>query len=408
MKDGPLTEKRKLRDSTPLWLDTPRISVLSRKTIPSTRHDVIIVGGGISGALAAHALADGKRSILILDRRLPVRGSSIASTAMIQHEIDVPLHQLRTMIGKSRADRVWQRSARAVLRLDEIVSSLRLSCSMERKKTLFLAGDELGSRALRSEFEARAEAGIEATLLDGSHVRDEYGIDRTAAILSDISASANPGQLTAGLLRDVRKRGAEIVSGIEVTDLKTHGDEVVLATADGHLLSAGHVVFCTGYEFLEKLGNAGHSIYSTWAISSRPKIALPQWLKSHLVWEASDPYLYFRTTRDGRLIAGGEDEKSPDAYRSDALLRKKSAVIMRKVAELIGYDPGKPDYSWAAAFGSTRTGLPMIGEVPGLKNVYSVMGFGGNGITFSQIAAEIVCAAVGGSTDPDAELFSFD
>lgn len=40
-----------------------------------------------------------------------------------------------------------------------------------------------------------------------------------------------------------------------------------------------------------------------------------------------------------------------------------------------------------------------------MKNVYAVMGFGGNGITFSQIAAEIVAAAVNGGTDPDADLF---
>lgn len=33
------------------------------------------------------------------DRRDPVRGRSTASTAMIQHEIDVPLHQLARMIG---------------------------------------------------------------------------------------------------------------------------------------------------------------------------------------------------------------------------------------------------------------------------------------------------------------------
>jgi glycine/D-amino acid oxidase-like deaminating enzyme len=45
--------------------------------------------------------------------------------------------------------------------------------------------------------------------------------------------------------------------------------------------------------------------------------------------------------------------------------------------------------------------------VPGLKNVFAVMGFGGNGITFSQIAAEIVSSAIAGHADADADLFAF-
>ena len=37
---------------------------------------------------------------LLLDRRQPLRGSTLASTAMIQHEIDVPLHRtLNTLLA---------------------------------------------------------------------------------------------------------------------------------------------------------------------------------------------------------------------------------------------------------------------------------------------------------------------
>lgn len=74
---------------------------------------------------------------------------------------------------------------------------------------------------------------------------------------------------------------------------------------------------------------------------------------------------------------------------------------------LIGCDVGKPEYRWAAAFGSTRPGIPMIGPVPGHSNVYAAMGYGGNGITFSKIAAEILSARIGGKLDDDADLFPF-
>ncbi|MNL52792.1 FAD dependent oxidoreductase [compost metagenome] len=108
------------------------------------------------------------------------------------------------------------------------------------------------------------------------------------------------------------------------------------------------------------------------------------------------------------MIVGGEDENNAKAYQSEAKLQSKAETIQRKVCKLLGFEIGPIDYRWAAAFGSTTTGLPLIGPVPGMQNVYCVMGFGGNGITFSQIAAEIVAAEVNGARDTDAMLFKLD
>lgn len=402
-----ITKQRKLHESRPLWAETPRIGVRAAHTPSRSDYDVIVVGAGISGALAAHALTGGRRSVLIVDRRAPVRGSTLASTAMIQHEIDIPLHKLAGLIGVRKANRAWCRSARAVEQLTHIVADLDISCAFERKKTLFLAGDEYGSRALRSEVEARHAAGIAADFVDAATLEQQFGIDRTGAILSDISASANPAQMAAGILRAAVERGAELVSPLEITDLRSTGDRAFLATAEGKILSAGHVVFCSGYEFLKSLAQEGHSVVSTWALATPRGTALPGWLKDCIVWEGADPYLYLRSSRDGRLIVGGEDEESETAYASPKKLASKAKVIRRKAEALLGMSLPDPEFVWAAPFGTTSTGLPLIGAVPGLDRVFAVMGFGGNGITFSQIAAEIVSAAISGHADPDADIFAF-
>ena len=405
--DGTITRERDLHEAPPLWADSARRSVRHSLKPKARSYDVVIVGAGISGALMAHALADGRRSVLVLDRRKPVTGSTLASTAMIQHEIDVPLFDLTRMIGKAKAERAWRRSARAVEQLTEIVADIGIDCAFERKKTLFLAGDTYGSRALRTEIDARVDAGLVATHVDAATLRDRFAIDRTGAILSDISASADPARLAAGLLRAAAARGAEIVSGPEISDFHATGDEVVLATSGGDLLVAGDAVFCTGYEFLKTLSSKQHAIVSTWALASRPGLDLPDWLDDHIVWEGSDPYLYLRRNPDGRLIAGGEDEESETAYLDAAKRKAKMARIVEKAEALIGCRIGKPDYAWSAPFGTTTTGLPLIGTVPGETHVHAVMGFGGNGITFSQIAAEVVSAAINGHKDADADLFRF-
>ena len=400
-----ITKKSDLHTDTPLWSDTPRISVRSHKRPWKPAYDVIVVGAGISGALMASALADGRRSVLVIDRRKPVGGSSLASTAMIQHEIDLPLSRLADRFGESAAARIWARSMASVERLAGRVEQTGVRCSFQRRKTLFLSGDEMGWRALKAEAGLRAEHGFQADFLDARALRENFGIDRTGAILSDCSASANPAQMTAGFLRHAAAMGAELVSGPEVADVVTGDGEVALMLSGGDRLVCRHVVFCTGYEFLKRLSQADHEVVSTWAIATRPNAVRPDWLDRFLLWEASDPYLYLRSTPDGRIVAGGEDEVDERAHLDKARLTRKARTIARKAARLLGTASLDIDYAWAGPFGITPDGLPVIGEVPGCSNVFTVMGYGGNGITFSQIASEIIAARIAGRADPDEDLF---
>ena len=161
---------------------------------------------------------------------------------------------------------------------------------------------------------------------------------------------------------------------------------VALATRDDCVVTADHVVFCTGYEVLPCMESRSRRITSTWALASRPRLPHPAWLDDFLVWEAAAPYLYFRTTPQGRIVAGGEDEDSPDRNDDPALLTQKAERIAAKLRALTGIEIGTPACVWAAPFGNTTDRLPIIDRVPGHDRAYAVMGFGGNGITFSMLS----------------------
>jgi len=345
--------------------------------------------------------------VICIDRRGPLKGSTPATTALVQFEIDQPLSTLSKVIGKTSAQQAWRRSRLAVTNLAGRIAELGINCSPSRTQSLYLAGTVLGPSELREEADARRQAGIKATYLTPAPLAERYGIDRDGAILSQDNIALDPRKLTAGLLLKTLERKARFYAPVEATAIKDSADEVVVATKDGPAITARHVVLATGYELVDIVPAAAHQVISTWAIATRPQ-PRKLWPGPAFIWEASDPYLYMRATADGRVICGGEDEDFVDETRRDELIADKSARIAEKLGRLFPHLDVRPDFAWTGSFGTTSTGLPYIGAIPRHPRIHAVMGYGGNGITFSQIASEIVSASIKGIADTDAELFAFN
>lgn len=398
------TTKRDLRTGRSVWADSPGLGVPVRPLTQAVSVDVCIVGAGISGAFMARELSR-DHAVAVLDRRPPLMGSTVASTAMLQWEIDLPLTALARRIGEPDAARAYRRSRAAVDDLKRIVAEEGIRCGLKDKGSLYLAGDEYGRRALEAEAEARASLGLDSRYVGPADLRETYGIDRTGAIVSSGSASADPARLAAGLLRRAQANGARVYSPVEALEVLVDPDGVSLTTDGGLAVRARKVVFCCGYEFPKAVPTPGAKVISTWALASRPRATCPPWLRDMLVWEAADPYLYFRQGGDGRLIVGGEDEADPLAHEDQAKLKRKCETIAGKLRRLLPGLEFEIDYSWAGAFGESATGLPSIAPVAGLDHAWAVMGFGGNGITYSVIASQLVAAEVRGGADPDAGLY---
>lgn len=397
-----LTPRKHLRTGHFLWRDKP-FKTDALKT--SCRADIAIVGAGISGALMAEAMSRHTEKVVVLDRRAPGLGSTRASTAMLQFEIDTSLTELSERMGFAGAARAWVRAFRATQALIRLIEENHIPCGFGRRHALYLAGDEMGARRMAKEARARNRAGLACELLSGKVLQTRFGIDRAAAIFSGGAAIADPVALTRALLAKARSRGARIFAPAEASRLLASPHGVVL-DAGGHFIEARHAIFCTGYELLEGLPRAKVKITSSWAAATGPGADYPRWLDDTVMWEASTPYLYMRTTPDGRLLVGGEDAglDSP-AYRADTLDRKAKRLAV-KTRRLLHVTP-KWRHAWAGAFGESNDGLPFIDAVPGHPNCYAVMGFGGNGTVFAMLAAQIMPGLLKGRPGFDADLFGF-
>jgi glycine/D-amino acid oxidase-like deaminating enzyme len=399
------TDQADLRGGSSPWFAAAG-HPMRRDVVENIKCDALIVGAGITGSLVAERLTRQGLDVVILDRELPGRGSTAASTSMLLWEIDRSLTQLTELYGFERASRTYRASLNAVTGLKSLVRQLGIACDMRDKDSLYLAVDDTGGELIE-EHRLRQRAGLPGDYRDHTTLLDVYGIARAGAIVSPGAADADPMLLARGLLTVSVGRGARLFDG-EAVAFDSAGRSIGIALANGCEIEARSVVLATGYTMPDIVHSTVQAVSSSWAIATSPQ---PQniWNDAALIWENSKDYLYARTTRAGRIIIGGEDSDEiiePEAR--DRLIPEKSRLLAQRLAALWPVANADIEFRWAGTFDTTSDGLPLIGPVPGAKGIYAAYGYGGNGITFSFLAAHLIGDLIAGATSPLLRDFALD
>jgi glycine/D-amino acid oxidase-like deaminating enzyme len=344
--------------------------------------------------------------VVVIDRERPGRGSTAASTSMLLWEIDRPLVKLTAIYGFERAARAYRASLAAVSGLISLARDHNLPGEIRPKSSLYLAAGSSAAELL-DEHRLRQRAGLPGDFLDHGRLLETYRMARAGAIVSSGAADADPLQLARGLLRLAATRGARPFDA-EAVAFDPAGGAVTVGFEDGREIAAKAVVLATGYGMPDIVHSRLQTVSSSWAIATTPQ---PQniWKDGALIWEDAKDYLYARTTPAGRIIIGGEDSEeiiAPDAR--DRLIPDKSRRLAKRLAALWPSAETEIEYRWAGTFDTTSDGLPLIGPVPGAKGVFAAYGYGGNGITFSYLAAQLIGGLIAGSTSPLLDDFALD
>jgi len=397
-----------LKSAHPFW---PIYSGLVR-SYPSLKRDeicdVIILGGGISGAFMANALSQEGLKVVLLDKRDVATGSTSASTALLQYEIDVPLYKLIETTNRNDAERAYWVCHESIDKLEAMLPSLEGECGFQRKQSVYLASVEDDIPDLEKEYEARKRAGLDVSLLTASQITERFSFARPGAILSTQAAEVDSYRLAHLLLARAEKNGAKIYDRTEMIAYDTSAGEATVETDAGWTVRGKHLVFATGYESGEYLPKKIVTLKSSFALVSEPLDHFDGWWERALLWETARPYFYMRTTSDGRALIGGADDPFRNPLRRDALIPKKAKLLEDKFKDLFPKIQMEVAYTWAGTFGETKDGLAYIGSIPQSPLCHFALGFGGNGITHSVVAAEMIRDSILGRNNPDTRLFRFD
>lgn len=372
--------------------------------------DVLVIGGGISGALAAAALVEKGLGVVVIDGREIATGSSCASTGLLLYDIDVELYRLRKQRGADVADEAYRQSYAV---FDDLPGWIEKAggadlCGYRDKGSLYMASRKRDVASLEKEHQARTETGLQCRLLNADAVREEFGIEAYGGLHTSRAAECDSYAFTHGLLRYAAQQGARVYDRTLVDKLTETADGATAVTQAGCVITAKHVVLAAGYESQAWLKKSVASNHSTYVTISDPVENLPEWLRETHVWETARPYIYVRSTPDNRVIVGGADVAFKNAAARDKLLPRQIRRLEDRARELLQGVNFKTAFSWAGTFAETSDGLPRIGLTREWQHVHFALGYGGNGITFSMIAADIIAGAITGNPRPYAYAFDFE
>lgn len=398
-----------LTSGAPFWIIRDGLPAAYPKLKQDRSCDVAIIGGGITGALVAHRFVQEGIHVLLLEGREIGHGSTAATTALIQYEIDTSLCELIDRVGEAPAVRSYELCQEAVRGIERLASGGGDDCGHQRKKSLYLASRPRDRKMLQQEYEARRKIGIEVDFLDRRDIAQRFSLRRPAALLSQLAGQVDAYRLTHKLLAAAVSRGLEVYDRTIVSDLASVADGVELVTGDGCRVRARKVVFATGYETPQYLDKRIVNLTSTFALATAPVESFAGWGEDQcLIWETARPYFYARTTSDGRIVMGGADRPFATAHKQEKLLARQTGKLQTQFSRLFPDIPIEVDWSWGGTFGETEDGLPYIGTVPQFPHGYFALGYGGNGITFSLIAADLLLDLFLQRRNPDLEIFRFD
>ncbi|MEP6915391.1 MAG: FAD-binding oxidoreductase, partial [Acidobacteriota bacterium] len=348
----------KLRVGTSYWLDQFRGRAPRLPSLRGTRSvDVAIVGGGITGCLAAYLMAEAGLTVLLLEAQRIARGSTAASTALLMQEPDVDFSDLPSRYGTARTRRIWARSSTAVRGFVELLRRLRLSASLKVVPSVFWTADGAKAADLRRELRRRQAAGFGGRWLTPAALRQNTGIDGAGGILTRGNAQVDPYRACLGIAQHAGVRGVEICEHSPAHRVTGTRSGVHIELENGEV-KAEWAVIATGYATADFKPLAGRfRMSNTYVVGTAPiadATRRAMGLRQVMLWDTETPYHYARWTPDGRLLFGGEDHPAlPQSRRRNALDQHTSALKQDLVALYPALEGIRTDYAWEGLFATT-------------------------------------------------------
>jgi glycine oxidase len=340
------------------------------------RPDVLIIGGGVIGLTTAYFLAREGAHVTVLDKGDFGQEASWAGAGIL-----APGNPPR---ARTPADQLRAHSAALFPILSaELRDRTGIDNGYYRS-----GGLEFVSQVDAIQADERAHEGIAVERVDAGELkRLEPALASNlgpAYHLPDLAQLRNPRHLKA-LLAGCQSFGVQLRAGCPVYSFELEGKRVAAVQADKDRIPAGHLLLATGAwtdQLLEQVG---------WRPGIHPvrgQIALlntqPPLFRRILLWGAR----YLVPRPDGRVLVGSTEENAGFEKQTTA---GAIAELLAFACQLVPDLARAPlERCWAGLRPGSPDGLPFLGTVPGIDNLFVAAGHFRAGIQLSPATALVL------------------
>ena len=372
--------------------------------------DVLIIGGGIAGALTTYYLAKEGVKVIVVERNIIGYGATSTANAILEYQSDMDMYKLEKIIGQKQARRVFKLCLDAIDMIEDIDNEFEKPTGFKRQDSIYFTNKFMQKSNMSKEFLVRKNAGFDTSLLDSHAV-----LNISSGILTkNASAIINPYMFTQALFEYLSKmKNVKIYENTEIKEIKTMFDSVECITSNGFKITSNSLIFTTGVETLKYIKNPNIDLYKTFTIVSKPLIEKEYMKDSTINFTARDsidPCHYIRFDNNGRIIFGGENTKLTEKFMDNKYFYnvsndkyKKLNTSMNKLFSNIENIP--VEFAFNSTYASTKDGLPYVDEIPNMPNCFCNLGLGSNGIIYSAIGAGMLKNAINGLYTKDMNIF---
>ncbi|PIC79935.1 oxidoreductase [Sporosarcina sp. P18a] len=370
-------------------------------------YDVAIVGGGMSGALTSYVLANEGYTMVLIEQEEVGGGSTAANTGLLQFSNDIMLHELIEQIGEEKAVEFYRACKEAMIHLQDVAEHAPFDVHFHTRESLYYASTEEDVVRLRKEFDVLQKYGFPVEFWEREDIKAHFPFSQPAAIVTAGDAEVNPLRLCMGAIQYAYEKGMDIFEHTEVLGILDTEERVFIQTTNGEF-QAKSVVVTTGYAPTPDMKIPQKDVKVTYAIATQPIEDLSFWHDRMMIWETKRPYLYMRLTDDHRIVAGGLDQNMDTLPSSKEEIDKKFKQLKKELQELFPNQLFNFEYEWTALFGESTDELPVIGRHPFERNIYYLIGLGGNGTVYSMLGAYLLRDELAGTSNPNESILEIE
>lgn len=359
-----------------LWQDHIDPYRTNNSADPGAVYDVIIAGGGITGITTALLLQRAGMKCLVLEANNLCFGTTGGTTAHLNTLLDTPYTTIGKNFDQETARLVAQAAKESIDLVQRNINLYDINCGFEETDGYLYAGDEKQEKELEDIRKASEEAGLIIGYTDQIPVPFSF----RKAVQVKGQAKFSPLPYVYALAKAFEKSGGVVMQHSRVVDLEP--GETIAVNTEKEVYRSRYFIYATHIPPGINLLHLRCVPYRSYAMA----ITLnDNKYPEGLTYDMEDPYHYYRSqvvNGQNYLIAGGKDHKT--AHEENT--KYKFVQLRSHIKDHFKFE--RIDYKWSSQYFEPADGLPYIGHLPGQPdNIFVATGFGGNGMTYSGVAA---------------------